>query len=194
MNEVLKDKSGNILNPRIPRYENPKIPRYEKVYDNILDKDLSSIEIDCDILKDGGKYILEIVGRLTSKADIYLRLNDVTKGYWQSAFGYNFSGTTSDGTGTAFSGYRPDKNGFYYGVNFNGGQDIMMSKVTYEIEMLKENSCPYVNWKLIKTFNGDSEILIGGGQQSNSFENITKITIYTISSFTKGTRITLKRG
>lgn len=167
------------------------------IYDLTLQSDSNHVSIPCDILRDGGNYELLCIGRLVSGInDIYLRLNnDNSNVYYQSGFGYNFSGKTDDTTGSAWSGYRPNKDGFYVCASWFS-EDYARCMIKYNISLLKKSDFPIITLQNGRTYNSNSLFGLASCQTSKTFENITSIDLLPANgnnSFAAGTRFILKK-
>jgi hypothetical protein len=67
----------------------------------------NKVEFNVDI-QPNEKVEIEIHGGGTSKGDVYLTINNISEGYYQSGFYFDGTNGDSQGTLTQSSGYRPN--------------------------------------------------------------------------------------
>lgn len=104
--EALSARQGNVLNEKI---NNGKLVR------KIVTQGENVITIsDLDIVSDGGIYDIEIIGKLNANADVYMKINGISSGYYQNGhYTSTSNGSESVSTGAYTWAYRPNMTAWY---------------------------------------------------------------------------------
>ena len=104
------------------------------VFHTKLTEKSSSIECTgLDIVADGGIYDIRITGGVDGNADVFCKIDDMERSnYYHFGYYLEGTGTSSDvSSHTWKTGYRPQKNYFYYGHHMGRDGSVIEGTFTY---------------------------------------------------------------
>lgn len=160
--------------------------------DILLTEATNEVTIDnLDITNDGSQYEITIYGASSVNADLSVQINDLAgTNYHQQ--GVYWQGTLSaTGNLTAYSGYRPNMDRFYYGLSMRTSR----GRVKMEFSLFEYNGVGQfvMDWESTYAAYQAQNLTKGNGFVTN-ISNLNKISIKTASgNFMAGTRIILRK-
>lgn len=168
------------------------------IIDHTVETDIQTVEFDVS-LKPNEIYEIIIEGGVTGNTDVYLRVNEIQENsYFQG--GYYFTNTATEGVDslTLSSGYRTEKNAFYYGHSMRDNLSKIIGRLELSLDVRNNIYKPTYNWEVNAFLTGNQMIGKGYGFLNTSVEEITHLSFLAYSSasnvyFRKGTRFIIRK-
>ncbi len=163
------------------------------VCDIILEDYTNQIEINnLDLNADGGEYEITMYHSGTTLSDTKIRFNDLDNGYYQTAISFNGTATTSDGTLTYESAYRPRKDCIYWWMPASTSK-LYLATLTGKIFKQVDNRIAY-SLKNECSVSGKQWIAFLTGVNDQETTNLKSLKFFRNSGeFNPGTRIIIRR-
>ena len=163
------------------------------VCDIILEDYTNLIEINnLDLNADGGEYEITMYHSGTTLSDTKIRFNDLDNGYYQTAISFNGTATTSDGTLTYESAYRPRKDCIYWWMPASTSK-LYPATLTGKIFKQVDNRIAY-SLKNECSVSGKQWIAFLTGVNDQETTNLKSLKFFRNSGeFNPGTRIIIRR-
>ena len=155
----------------------------------------NTIDFNVDI-QSNEKVEIEIKGGANPAGDVSLKINDINTGYYQSGVFYQGTGTSSQATLNATTGYRPNMAAFYYAHSLRPNVTIIKGEL-FLIENVDNlgtyNVC--YNWNANCSMHGTQLLGTGTGLLGQNLTSISKITISLDNNkyFKAGTTVKIKK-
>ena len=163
------------------------------VCDIILEDYTNLIEINnLDLNADGGEYEITMYHSGTTLSDTKIRFNDLDNGYYQTAISFNGTATTSDGTLTYESAYRPGKDSIYWWMPASTSK-LYPATLTGKFFKQVDNRIAY-SFKNECSVSGKQWISFLTGVNDRENTNLKSLKFFRNSGeFNPGTRIIIRR-
>lgn len=197
---VFKDKDGNITTciglteistPRL-LVGGVEVKANNNIYEILLTEATNSVILDnLNIVNDGSQYEITIYGATTINTDLSVQINDLagTNYHQQGAY---WQGTLSaNGNLTAYSGYRPNMDRFYYGLSMRSSR----GRVKMEFSLFEYNGVDQLvmDWESSYACYQAQNLTKGNGFMTD-ISTLNKISIKTANgNFMAGTRVILRK-
>lgn len=169
-----------------------ELPKSNIVFETLLTEATNEVIIDdLNIVNDGSQYEIIIYGASTVNTDLSVQINDLAgtnyhqQGvYWQGILSAN-------GNLTAYSGYRPNMNRFYYGLSMRSSR----GRVKMEFSLFEYNEVDQLvmDWESSCACYQAQNLTKGNGFMTD-ISTLNKISIKTANgNFMAGTRVILRK-
>lgn len=176
----------------IAKVDDEKIETLDNLLNTVIadytfsDSTQSTISFNVDI-KPNETVKIEICGGVSERSDIYVRVNDINSGYYQSGFFYLSTNATDGSLGSPTSLFRANKSGFYIAHQLNVDSSILKGELSLN-NILNSNRVFY-NWFAYSNLEGSQTIGFGDGSLLSNVNSINKITFQSSHPFKSGTTI-----
>ena len=141
---------------------------------------VNSVSFDVNIKKNE-RYKIIINGALNTQEDLHMLVNDITVGYYTTAFSFNGS-NNSEGTLSAGSAYRPNKGSFYWYHTLATGLSSIVGYLSLTLNAGTSDYYPMYNYTSYASTLGKQYITKATGFVTTNVDAITKITFSTNST------------